>query len=101
MNVEPRAAQMMFDDVDQRRQKKLQWRAVGRSLEITIQRVEEPKRRVGGVIFAFLGPVGEHVWNQTVTDITREGAQDVAGLEQSSRDQGQAFQTDHRVPAPI
>src|SRR5205814_3941654 len=101
MNVEPRAAQMMFDDVDQRRQKKLQCRAVGGSLEIPVQRVEEPKRRVGGVVFAFLGAVGEHIWNQTVTDIMRECAQNVAGLEQSSRDQGQAFQTDHRVASPI
>ena len=30
-----------------------------------------------------------------------EGAQDVTSLEQSTCDQGQAFQTDHRVASPI
>src|SRR5207237_5285444 len=76
-------------------------RAVGCSLEITVQCVKEPKRRVGGVVSAFLGAVRKHVWNQTISDIMRERAQDVAGLEQSSRDQGQAFQANHRVASPI
>src|SRR2546427_5717965 len=43
MDVESRSAQMMFGDVDQRGQKKFQCCAVGGSLEIAVQCVQEPK----------------------------------------------------------
>src|SRR5437660_8158482 len=54
VNVEPRSTQMMFGDVDQNRQKKLQRGAIGGALKITAERVKEPKRCIGGIVSTFL-----------------------------------------------
>ena len=91
----------MFGNVGQCRQKKLERCAVGGALKVAAERVKEPKRRVCRVIFPFLCAIGKHVWDQTVADIIRECAQDVACFEPTSRDQRQTFQADHRVASPI
>ena len=72
-----------------------------RFLQVTTERVEKPEGRVGGVIKPFLLAVGKHVRDQSVADVMRERAQDVAGLEAAAGRQRQAFETDHRVAAPI
>src|ERR1700737_2272721 len=69
MNIELRATQMAFDDVDQRRQEQFESGAIVRRFQITVERMKEPKRRVGGVIFPFGGLVWEHVWDETVADV--------------------------------
>ena len=69
--------------------------------EIATERVEEPEGRVGGVIKPFLLAVGKHVRDQAVADVMRERAQDVARFEAAAGRERQAFETDHRVAAPI
>src|SRR5260370_22202763 len=74
MNVEARAAQMMFDDLDQDGQKKLQRGPIGSALKITAESVKEPKCCVRGIVSPFLGAVGKPVRNQTLPDLTVQRA---------------------------
>src|SRR6266852_1175905 len=53
------------------------------------------------MIFPFLCAIGKHVWNQAIAHVMRESAQDVAGLEPASRNQGETFEADHCVASPI
>ena len=79
-------------------------RSVARSplaSQITVNRVEEPERRVGGVIDALVFAVGEIVRDQAVADVLGEGAEDVARFVQPPGAYGQPFEADHRVAAPI
>ena len=92
---------MVVDDVHQRWQQEPQRDVILRVFEITPERMEEPERRVRGVIKTFLLPVGKHVWNQTVADVMREGAQDVSGFERAAGRECQSFEADHRVAPPI
>ena len=92
---------MVFDDVDQDREQKFERGAIVFAFQITIERVEKPKRRVGGVIQALGLPIGKHVRDQTVAHVMRERAQDVARFEATAGDERQAFETDHRVASPI
>ena len=43
--------------------------------------MKEPERRVGGVIEALLCAIGEHVWDQTVTNVVSERAKNVTRFE--------------------
>src|SRR5205823_1153261 len=43
----------------------------------------------------------KHVWNQTVANVVRESAKDPAGFIVAAGGQGQTFQADHSVAAPI
>ena len=70
-------------------------------LEVAVDRVEEPEGGVGGVVEALLLALGEHVGDQAVADVVGEGAEDVAGLRGAAGGQGQPFEADHRVAAPV
>src|SRR6266446_10745032 len=63
--------------------------------------MEEPECRVSGMIQALLSTLRKHVWQQTVADIASEGAQDPARLGVAPGDQGEPFEADHGIAAPI
>ena len=59
---------------------------VAGGLEVAVDRVEEPERGVGRVVEALVLALGEHVGDQAVAHVVREGAQDVAGLARAAGD---------------
>ena len=63
--------------------------------------MEEPERRVGGVIEAGLLPFGEHVGDQPVLDVLRKRAQNPARFRDAAGCQREALQADHGVAAPV
>ena len=74
-------SQVMPDDVDEHRAAACAaCRRIAGRADVALDGVEEPQRRVGGVIQALARAVGEHVRDQAVADVVRERAQDVAGL---------------------
>ncbi len=75
--------------------------AIVGGLEVAIERVEEPERGVGGVVEAFVFAIGEEVGDQAVADVVGEGAQDPAGFVVAAGGEGEAFEADHGVAAPI
>ena len=66
-----------------------------------MQRVEEPERRVGGVVEALTASFREHVRDQPVAYVMGEGAQDPPRLDRPPGRERQPFERDHRVAAPI
>ena len=68
------------DDVAQHRQQLAQRFVVAGREQVAIDRVEEPQRRVGGVIQPLALALGKHVRDEPVAHVVRERAQDVAGL---------------------
>ena len=101
MDAEPRAAHVVIDDVAQHRQQLDQRPPIVGHAQVAIERVEEPQRRVGGVIEALVRAFGEHVRDEAVADVVREHAQDRAGLGVRPGAQRQALERDHRVAAPV
>ena len=81
MNIKLGPMQMFLDDVDQSGQEKLERRVITRYLGITGERVKEPESRVSGVIETLLRAIGEHVRDQTVTNVISERSQNVTSLE--------------------
>ena len=67
-DAEPRAGEVVLDDIDELRQQRLQQRTVARRRDITIERVEEPQRRVGRVVQAVAIALGKQVRQQAVAN---------------------------------
>ena len=63
--------------------------------------VEEPERRIRGVVQALLGSLRKHVRNQPVAHVVAERPQDVARLALPARAEREPFEADHGVAAPI
>ena len=100
-DAESRAGDVALDDVDELRQKRVQQRTVARRREITIERVEQPQRRVGRVVQAVTIPLGKQVRQQAVANRARERAQDPFRFGRAARQQRQPLEADHRVAAPV
>ena len=101
MDVEERTAEMVIDDVEQLREQQPQRFAIVGRFDVAPDGVEEPERCVGRVIQPFVVALGEHIRDQPVADVRGECAQDVAGLAEAAGAEGQAFEADHRVAAPV
>ena len=76
---------VVIDDVPQLGSRSSQRVAIAGGVEVAVEGVEEPERRVGGVVEAFLSAFGEHVGDQAVADVVGEGAEDVAGFVRAGR----------------
>ena len=76
---------MVVDDVNQNWQQKFKRDAIVCLLEIAIERMEEPERRIGGIISPFFLLIRKHVWNQTVPDVMRERPKNVTSLKAAAR----------------
>ena len=63
--------------------------------------VDQQQRRVHGVVYRLMAPLGEEVGDQAVLFIGQEGPQDAGGIHKPARGQGAAREGDHGVPAPI
>ena len=63
--------------------------------------MEEPQRRIGGVIQAFAIAFRKHVRDQPVAHIMCESTQDPFTFRDAPGCEGQTFERDHRVAAPI
>ena len=92
---------MVIDDVDQAGDQGVECGAVVRGLDVAVDRVEEPERRVGRVVQALLLALGEHVGDQAVLNVVGERAEDVARFRGSAGGEGQPFEADHGVAAPV
>ena len=79
--AEAGAFEVMPYDVFQDRQQEFQGRLVLTMLDIAVQRVKEPQRRVGRVVEALIFSFREHVRDQSVAQVVSEGAQDPACLD--------------------
>ena len=101
VDVERGALAMAAHDVLQDRQQLLDERVVAGDGVVAVQRVEEPERRVGGVVQPFALAFREHVRDQAVPHVQRERPQDVVRLGVAAGDEGQALEADHRVAAPV
>ena len=101
VDVERGALAMAAHDVLQHRQQLLDERVIAGDGVVAVQRVEEPERRVGGVVQPFALAFREHVRDQAVPHVQRERPQDVVRLGVAAGDEGQAFEADHRVAAPV
>ena len=88
----------MSTNVGSRRSQRL---GVAGGADVSLDGVEEPERRVGGVIQPFARAVGKHVRDEAVPHVVRERAEDVLGLAVPVRGQRQPFEADHRVAAPV
>jgi hypothetical protein len=66
-----------------------------------MDRVEEPERRVGGVVQPLLGSLGEHVRNEAIAHVVAERAQDVSRFALTPCAERQPLEADHRVAAPV
>ena len=95
------ALDVMTHDVAQDRKHLRQCRLVRNAREIARQRVEEPHRRVGGMVETLGIAFREHVRDQPALHVIGEGAQDPLGFPVPSGDQGQPLERDHRVAAPV
>ena len=67
-DAEPRAGEVVLDDIDELRQQRVEQRAVARRREITIERVEQPQRRVGRVVQAVAIALGKQVRHEAVAN---------------------------------
>ena len=85
VNIKLRSTQVVLDDFNQDWQQKFKRNAIVCLLEIAIERVEEPERRVGGIISPFFLLIRKHVWNQTVPDVMRERPKNVTSLKAAAR----------------
>ena len=83
LDAEAGALEMMPYDVLQDRQEELQGRFVSAVLDIAVQRVKEPQRRIGGVVEALVLSFREQVRDQSVAHVVSKGAQDPACLDRS------------------
>ena len=92
LDAEARALEMMPYDVLQDRQKEFQGPLVLAMLDIAVQRVKEPQRRIGGVVEALILSFREQVWDQPVAHVVSEGAQDPPCLDRSPGRQRQSFE---------
>ena len=92
---------MVFDRVIELGKQQLHGRPIARHLEIAVQGVKEPQRRVGGVVEALLVSFGKQVGDQAVAEVVRERAQDVAAFVDAPGGQREPLQADHRVAAPV
>ena len=101
MDAELRAAQVMLDDRLQRRQRPNECATIVGHVDVAMQRVEEPERRIGRVIESLIAPVGEHVRDQAVANVMLERPEDESGLTMTARYERQPFEADHRVASPI
>ena len=92
MDAEARAAHVVLDDVH--RASAARARSVARSpvtVEVAVERMEEPERRVGGVVQALVLALGKHVGDEPVAHVMGERAQDLAGLDVAAGDERQAL----------
>ena len=98
---EARAAEMMLGHFLKLRDEQLQGRAVAGGFHVTIERVEEPERRIGGVVEAVALALGKEIRDQAIADVMTEGAKDPRRFEMPAGGERQAFEADHRVAAPV
>ena len=101
LDAEAGAFEVMPYDVREDWQKELQGRLVPAMLDIAVQRVKEPQRRIGGVIEALVLSFRKQVRNESVAYVVSKGPQDPARLDRSPGCQSDSRERDHRVPTPV
>ena len=101
VDAETRAADVMIDDVLELRVQQRERQPIARALDVAIDGVEEPQRRIGRVVQPFLPPFRKHVGNQTVSNVVGERAQDESRFDLAAGHERQPFKADHGVTAPV
>ena len=95
------ALEVRVNDSSQYRQQIGEQLPVAGDGRVAIDRVEEPKCRVGRVIQALRLALREQIRNQSVTHVMGEGAEDSSRHLVPARAEAQAFEADHRVAPPV
>src|SRR5262249_5137157 len=99
--AEARAMNVTAHDGAQDRENQSQGLAVASRLEVAVERVKEPERRVGRMIAPLPFAFGEQVRDQSVAHVMREGPKDPTGLGQPPRGERQPFEADHGIAPPV
>src|SRR6201999_4373725 len=90
-----------LDDVEQPGQQNLESLTVVSRAYITIGGMEEPETRIGGVVKAGGLSFGKHIGNQAIAYVLRKAAENVFAFVGASCGEGEAFERDHCVTAPV
>src|SRR5881394_603888 len=101
MNVEASAPQMMLGDIDQDWQQQMQSGPIVGVMQVTTKRVKKPQRRVGGMIKPFFFSIRKHVWDEPITNVMGEGAQNISRFQAATGNESESFQRDHGIASPI
>src|SRR5205807_6784536 len=99
-DAEARPAHVMIDDVGELRQNLNQCRAIASQLDVAVKRMKEPQRGVGGVIKPLILAFGEHIRDESVTDVMSKGSENPTGFGEAAGRKSQPFEANHRVASP-
>ena len=100
-DTEAGALLMVLDDVEELGEKDLESLGIARGLDIAVGGVEEPEGGIGSVVKARGLAFGKHIRDEAIADVLGEAAKDVFGFTDASGSDGEAFERDHRVAAPV
>src|SRR5690348_3735343 len=92
---------MVVDDIAQFGKDETKRGPIVGVLEVTIEGVKEPEAGIGGMIEPFVLAFGKEIGDEAVADGVSKGAQDPAGFSITASDQGESFEADHGIPAPV
>ena len=68
---------------------------------IPVQRMKVPERRIDSMVERLALPLGKKIRQQSILDIISKCAQNRARLAVAAGAEGEPFQTDHGIAAPI
>src|SRR5205085_8979053 len=69
--------------------------------QVTTKRVKKPQSRVGGMIKPFFFSIRKHVWDESIANVMREGAQNISSFQTAPGNEGETFQRNHGIASPI
>src|SRR5207237_8450717 len=101
MNVEASTPQMMLGDIDQDRQQQVQSGPIIGVMQVTTKRVKKPQSCVGGVIKPFFFSIRKHVWDESIANVMREGAQNISRVQRATGNECESLQRNHGIASPI
>src|SRR5213595_2480792 len=92
---------MMLRDIDQDWQQQMQSGPIVGVMQVTTKRVKKPQSRVGGMIKPFFFSIWKHVWDEPITNVMGEGAQNISCFQAATLNERESFQLDHGIASPI
>src|SRR5436190_21348651 len=92
---------MMLRDIDQDWQQQMQSGPIIGVMQVTTKRVKKPQSGVGGVIKPFFFSIRKHVWDESIANVMREGAQNISRFQTAPGNEGETFQRNHGIASQI
>lgn len=101
MDSETCAADMAADNIFQEREQQPKGRRVVRVIDVALERVKEPQRRVGCMAKPLILAFGKQIGDKAIACVMGKGAQDGTGFADPPGNERQPFKRNHCVAAPI